>query len=127
MPDTPVTYDDAECLDLDGLGLTVRIGNERVFVGKYVPMAGTTIRAKGDRGTLMLPRWFVEQQGLPFDKHLSDQAVEAWLASARLRAAAADEHFTAHPDDKEAEAELNRATEALSAAMLLRARRQRPR
>ena len=62
VPETPVTYDDAEVLEVDGLGFTVRIGNERVFVGKYVALSGTTIRAKGDRGRLTLPRWFVDQR-----------------------------------------------------------------
>lgn len=125
VPDTPVTYD-AECLELDGLGFTVRIGNARVFVGKYVPPDGTTLRAQGDRGRLVLPRCFVEQQGLPLDKHLTDTEVEAWYTRSRQRAAKADDFFAAHPDDKEAEEKLDHATDELSAAMLVRGRRQRP-
>ena len=54
-PQAPVSYDDVEVLDDDGLGFTCRIGNERVFVGKYVPIEGTAIRRKGDRGRLTLP------------------------------------------------------------------------
>ena len=45
-PQAPVSYDDVEVLDDDGLGFTCRIGNERVFVGKYVPIEGTAIRRR---------------------------------------------------------------------------------
>ena len=65
MPELPVVYEDVEVLEHDELGFTCRIGKARVFVGKYVPMNGTDIGRKGDRGRLSLPRWFVEQQGLP--------------------------------------------------------------
>ena len=123
-PQAPVVYDDVEVLDSDGLGLTCRIGNERVFVGKYVPIDGTTVRHKGDRGRLTLPRWFVEQQGLPLERHLSDQDVDVWFAQTQLRAAAAQEYAEAHPENPEAQAALDRAMNELSAAMLLRARRQ---
>src|SRR4029077_6254447 len=60
VPETPIVYQDVELLEQDGLGFTCRIGNERVFIGKYVPLVGTTIRTRGDRGRLALPRWFVE-------------------------------------------------------------------
>ena len=89
MPETAVVYDDVEVLDDDDLGFTCRIGNERVFVGKYVGLTGTAVRRKGDRGRLALPRWFVEQQGLPLDRRLSDREVEEWFATLRLRAATA--------------------------------------
>jgi hypothetical protein len=121
-----VVYDDVEVLEHDGLGFTCRIGEERVFVGKYVPIDGTVIRHKGDRGRLTLPRWFVEQQGLPLDRHLSDQEVEVWFARAHLRAASAQEYLDAHPDDHAAQTGLDRAVEELAAAMTVRARRQRP-
>jgi hypothetical protein len=123
-PQAPVSYDDVEVLDDDGLGFTCRIGNERVFVGKYVPIEGTVIRRKGDRGRLMLPRWFVEQQGLPLNRHMSDREVEEWLAAIRLKAAAAQDYAEAHPEDPDARIALERALNELSAAMLLRARRQ---
>jgi hypothetical protein len=123
VPDTPVTFDDVECLEVDGLGYTCRLGSERVFVGKYVSLPGTTIRMQGDRGRLVLPRWFVEQQGLPLDRPLSDEEVERWFAQAKLTARAASEHAEKHPSDQAARESLNLALEQLSAAMVLRARR----
>jgi hypothetical protein len=123
MPESAVVYDDVEILDHDGLGFTVRIGNERAFVGKYVKLPGSTVQRRGDRGRLVLPRWFVEQQALPLDRHMSDQQVEEWLALAKLRAVAAQERLDRHPDDSAAQDALDRATAALAAAMVLRARR----
>jgi hypothetical protein len=123
VPDTPIVYQDVELLEQDGLGFTCRIGNERVFVGKYVPLAGTTVRTRGDRGRLALPRWFVEQQGLPLDRHLTDIEVDDWLATARASAAAAQQHAERRPDDPAAQAALDRAMVELSAAMVVRARR----
>ena len=65
MPELPIVYEDVEVVDHDDLGFTCRIGTARVFIGKYVPMNGTGIGRKGDRGRLTLPRWFAEQEGLP--------------------------------------------------------------
>lgn len=124
MPDTPIVYQDVELLEQDGLGFTCRIGNERVFVGKYVPLEGTTIRARGDRGRLALPRWFVEQQGLPLEHHLSDLEVDEWFETARTNAATAQEQAERHPADRAAQAALDRAMVELSAAMVVRGRRQ---
>jgi hypothetical protein len=123
VPDTLITYEDVECLEVDELGYTCQLGSERVFVGKYVSLPGTTIRAHGDRGRLVLPRWFVEQQGLPLDRPLSDEEVERWFAQAKLTATAASEYAETHPDDEVARETLNLALEQLSAAMVLRARR----
>jgi hypothetical protein len=125
MPEGAVVYEEVEVLEDDGLGLTCRIGNHRAFIGKYVPVDGTTVHRKGDRGRLALPRWFVEQQRLPLDRHLTDREVEEWFADAALRAAMAQDKCDAHPEDQEAQAALDRALTTLSAAMVLRARRQR--
>ena len=127
MPDTPVVYENVEVLDEDGLGFTCRIGGTRVFIGKYVPINGTTVRRRGDRGRLSLPRWFVEQEGLPMDERLTDAQLEDWQARVRLKAATAQEYAETHPDDAKAQEALERATNELAAAMLLRARRQSPR
>ena len=127
MPEMPVVYEDVEVLDLDDLGFTCRIGDVRVFIGKYVPMDGPTVRRKGDRGRLTLPRWFVEQQGLPLEDHLSDQTIEDWFTRARLRASTTQEYAAAHPNDQAAQRALARALDELAAAMLLRTRRQSPR
>jgi hypothetical protein len=123
VPESAVVYEDAELLEQDGLGYTCRIGNERVFVGKYVPLAGTTIHAQGDRGRLCLPRWFVEQQALPLERPLSDAEVERWYTDAALRVATAKDAVERAPDDAAAHAALDRATTELSAAMAIRARR----
>ncbi len=65
MPYTPIVYDDTEVLEPAGAGFVCRIGNERVVVGPYIPLDGTVVRRAGDRGRLVLPRWFAEQWGLP--------------------------------------------------------------
>jgi hypothetical protein len=123
MPETPVVYDNVQVVDHDDLGLTCLIGILRTFVGKYVPLEGTTIRRTGDRGRLALPRWFVEQQGLPLECRLSDAEVEQWFSRVRAHATAAQEHAEAHPDDADAQAALDRAMGEMSAAMVVRARR----
>jgi hypothetical protein len=126
MPTTPIVYDDVEVIEADGIGLTCRIGVRRVFVGKYVPMEGTTVQRRGDCGRLALPRWFVEQEALPLDRCLTETELEDWQGSARLKAAAAQKCAEAHPKDGAAQEALTRATNELAAAMLLRARRQGP-
>jgi hypothetical protein len=123
MPETPIVYEDVQVVDHDDLGLTCLIGIARAFIGKYVPLEGTTVRRTGDRGRLALPRWFVEQQGLPLEAHLSDVEVDQWFSRARQHATAAHEHAVEHPDDAEAQAALDRAMGELSAAMVVRARR----
>ena len=72
-----------------------------------MPIDGTTVRQKGDRGKLALPRWFVDQQGLPLDRHLSDREVEEWLARVRLSAAAAQEYADTHPENSDAQEALD--------------------
>ena len=62
MPETPILFDDVEVLEKSGLGYTVRIGHQHVFVGSAVPLAGTTATVIGQVGRLVLPRWFVEQE-----------------------------------------------------------------
>jgi hypothetical protein len=124
MPETPIVYDDVEVLEHDGLGFTCRIGNVRVFVGKYVPIDGTKIGRKGDRGRLTLPRWFAEQEGLPLDQHLTDSEVEAWHARASFHVQTAREYAAAHPDDTAARVKLHRAEDELEAALIVRTQRQ---
>ena len=123
MPESPVVYGDVEVLDDDALGFVCRIGTERVFVSKYVPIDGTNVRRKGDRGRLALPRWFVEQQGLPLDRHLSDVEVDEWFALAPVRIAAALERVARAPNDADAQAALERAEAQLASAVKLRTRR----
>ena len=123
MPETPIVYEDVQVVEHDDIGLTCVIGDVRTFIGKYVPLDGTTVRRAGDRGRLALPRWFVEQQGLPLDRHLSDVEVEDWFSRARQHATAAQERAEQHPGDAEAQASLDRAMSELSAAMVVRARR----
>ena len=123
MPQTPIVYDDAEVLDADGSGFTVRIGNTRAFVGKYVPADGTTIHRAGDRGRLVLPRWYAEQQGLPLTRRMSDAEVDRWFSELQLRVASMTENAEHAPGDAEAQAALARAEAELAAALALRARR----
>jgi hypothetical protein len=65
MPQTPINFEHVEIVRMNDMGLWCRIDGREVFVGKNVPQPGTTIRVKGDRGRLVLPRWFVQDQGLP--------------------------------------------------------------
>jgi len=123
MPETPVTYEDVEVLHDDGLGFTCLIGNDRAFIGKYVPVNGTTVHRKGDRGRLTLPRWFVEQQGLPIPQPMTDPEVDEWFAQAQLRVLVARDAVERLPNDAASEAALSRATRELAAAMAIRARR----
>ena len=123
MPESPVVYEDVEVLHDDALGFVCRIGNERVLVSKYLPIDGTNLRRKGDRGRLALPRWFVEQQGLPLARHLSDREVEECLALTRVRIAAARERVASAPNDADEQAALERAEAELASSVNLRARR----
>ena len=107
MPQTSIFYEDVEVIDADGLGFTCRVGNDRFFIGRYVPLDGTTIRSAGDRGRLALPRWFVEQQGLPLSRRMDDREVEEWHARAALRLATAKERAERTPGDAEAQAALD--------------------
>ena len=43
MPQTSIIYEDVEVIDADGLGFTCRVGNDRFFIGRYVPLDGTSI------------------------------------------------------------------------------------
>ena len=66
MPETPIKIDDVEVLsDGTGLGFTCRVAGIVLFVGRAVPLPGTTVQCVGDRGRLVLPRWFAEEHGLP--------------------------------------------------------------
>ena len=122
MPETPVVYDDVEVLEHDDLGFTCRLGAARVFIGKYVPLDGTTVQRRGDRGRLTLPRWFVEQQALPIKEPMTPSQVAEWVAVATLRVATAREQADKDPNDAAARAALARAQDELAAAMSLRER-----
>lgn len=64
MPETPITFEQVEVLSRTDLGMSCQIDGRRVYVGTAVPLAGTTIRLSGERGRLVLPRWFVQENGL---------------------------------------------------------------
>jgi hypothetical protein len=66
VPQPPIHYENVEIVRQTDLGLWVRIGGaHEVFVGRAVPLSGTTVYRAGDRGRLVVPRWFAESQGLP--------------------------------------------------------------
>jgi hypothetical protein len=60
-----VTYENVEVVQHDGSGFTCLIEGRRVFIGRYVPVDGTTVARSGDRGRLVVPLEFVEAQRLP--------------------------------------------------------------
>ena len=51
-------------LSTSGLGHTFRIGDREVFIGAGVPLKGTAAFVVGQVGRLVLPRWFVEKNGI---------------------------------------------------------------
>ena len=68
MPQTPITYEDAEVTRDSDFGFFCRVAGRKTefFVGEAMPLTGTTVRRqRGDRGRLIIPRWFAEQNGLP--------------------------------------------------------------
>jgi hypothetical protein len=64
VPETPIVFDDVKLLTNGFLGRTYRIGDRDLFVGSAVPLKGTTVGVVGQIGRLVLPRWFVEQEGI---------------------------------------------------------------
>ena len=65
LPESPITYENVEVARCNALGMWCRVHDREVFVGRNVPMEGTTIRKPGDRGRLVIPGWFVRDQGIP--------------------------------------------------------------
>jgi hypothetical protein len=120
MREPVIVYEDVEVLEHDGSGFTCRIGGRTVFVGKYVPVDGTTVGYRGDRGTLTIPRSFAEEQKLPLGRNMTDDEIEAWTATARLRVAGAREVAARAHDDAEARAALRCAEDELAAALSIR-------
>jgi hypothetical protein len=59
-----VDLDDVEVLREGGLAILCRIGAKEVWVPKAQMLNGTRIRTRGDRGRLVVPRWFALDQGL---------------------------------------------------------------
>jgi len=64
MPGTPVTFSEVEVTRHTSVGFYCCVEGKEIFVGGLVPLDGTTVRLKGDRGNLVVPRWFAEHQGL---------------------------------------------------------------
>ncbi len=64
MPNTPISFEPVEVTRASTLGFFCLVQGEEIFVGQNVPLEGTTVRLKGDRGRLVLPRWFASAQRL---------------------------------------------------------------
>lgn len=64
MPETPVTFDDVELVEANGMTLRCRVQGKLVIVGSLQALPGTTVRRPGDRGRLMLAPWAVQSLGL---------------------------------------------------------------
>jgi hypothetical protein len=64
MPDSPIIFDDVEVVSDTDMTMTCFVQGKVVMVGRSQPMTGTTIRQRGDRGRLVLPRWAVGDLGL---------------------------------------------------------------
>jgi len=59
-----VTFEDVHVRRDAGLALVCGIGANEVWVPKAQLLPGTTVRSPGDRGRLIVPRWFALDQGL---------------------------------------------------------------
>ena len=64
VPDTPITFENVDVTRDGSLGFWIRCQGRELFIGSNLPLTGTTVRIAGDHGTLVLPRWFVRDQGL---------------------------------------------------------------
>ena len=64
MPDTPITFENVYVLRDGSMGFWCSMRGREVFIGSNLPLRGTTVRSAGDQGTLVLPRWFVQDQGI---------------------------------------------------------------
>ena len=63
MPETPIAFENVEVLRTTTFGFWCRIGAREVFVGEQVALPGTTVLPRaGNTGTLIVPRWFAEEQ-----------------------------------------------------------------
>ncbi len=61
MADTdPVAFQDVEVVDDSGGVLACRHRGRPLWVGVHQLAAGTTVRRKGDRGRLVIPRWLAD-------------------------------------------------------------------
>jgi len=65
MPGTPIVFENVEMLTTGPLGHTFRIAGRVMFIGWAVPLrGGTTVAVVAQIGSLVLPRWFVEQEDI---------------------------------------------------------------
>jgi hypothetical protein len=65
MPEETVRHEDVEVARLSSLTTVYRIAGREVMIGDGVRLAGTSARHPGERGTLVVPRWFAVQERLP--------------------------------------------------------------
>ena len=63
MPDT-VVFENVEVISASDLGLICMVQGKVVSVGALQVLPESTVRSKGDRGRLVLPRWAVDELGL---------------------------------------------------------------
>ena len=65
MPGTPIVFENVEMLTTGALGHTFRIAGRVMFIVWAVPLrGGTTVAVVAQIGSLVLPRWFVEQEDI---------------------------------------------------------------
>lgn len=64
MPETPITFANVTVSDATALSLRCTLQGKIVHVGRLQMLPGSTISQAGDVGTLILPRWAVQDLGL---------------------------------------------------------------
>jgi hypothetical protein len=64
MPETPITFDGVLVIETTEITFRCLVEDKEVVIGNLQPLKGTTVRVKGDRGRLVLPRWAVRDLGL---------------------------------------------------------------
>jgi hypothetical protein len=65
MPETPITFEAVEVLRASEMTMRCRVQGKDVTVVRLQVMHGTTVQREGDRGRLVLPRWAIQELGLP--------------------------------------------------------------
>jgi hypothetical protein len=62
--DATVECPEVEVVRDTGLVLVCRVGDRQVMIPPMHMLPGTTVRRPGDRGRLVLPRWFAAEIGV---------------------------------------------------------------
>jgi hypothetical protein len=63
-PREEMTFEDVEVVGDDGLALKCVVEGRAVWIGHLQILPGSSVRAVGDRGRLVIPAWLARDLGL---------------------------------------------------------------